>query len=185
MSVVVGYIDEGNIYVGADSQLTAGSFISTTDHKKIFKKKTICGKEMVIGCVGSTRQKTIVESNFVLPKMPFGYSTREYLVRIFIPRMIDVFKQNGMGIEGEWEINSMVLAFRKSLWHIERNCNLVEYADWVCIGSGSEYAYGALEALRDSKIITTDRIKKAIECAIKYDCYVGGKIEILSIPRSK
>lgn len=39
----------------------------------------------------------------------------------------------------------------------------------VCIGSGSEYAYGALAMGADAV--------KAIECAMKYDLFTGGEIK--------
>ena len=49
---------------------------------------------------------------------------------------------------------------------------------YFAIGSGAQFALGALHALHDSKLGAEAIARRAVEAAIAFDTYCGGEVQI-------
>ena len=67
------------------------------------------------------------------------------------------------------------------LWTLESDYSIGEYDDYVCGGSGSFLAEGAMRSLAKHKILGEEAVRTAIETTNELHPYCGGKIEIRSI----
>ena len=74
MSCVVGVVNKGKVWMGADSAASDGEdMVSLTNHKVFF-----CGP-LLIGCVGSIRMTQIIQYRLVVPPLPGSDANKDTL----------------------------------------------------------------------------------------------------------
>ena len=164
MSCVVGIVDQGKIWMGADSAMTERETVLHTKESKVFK----FGRRMIIGCAGTLRDIQAIKYTMRPPNHPKRKSDREYLVTYLIPTIINVLVVNGI-IRGDDPIetnNQFIIGYRGNLYVTDSVFSIDDVGKYGAIGAGEQFALGSL---MNSKGNPESRIRRALKTACR--CY--------------
>ena len=179
MTCIVGLIDNGKVYIGADSQATAGYVKHTlpAGAAKVFKLG-----DMLIGCCGDVRGANILRYRFTPPAHhPPDMDDATFIATTVVDAMRACFKDAGASkIENSVEETGgslFVIGYHNRLFRIGGDWSVFETAEpYMVTGSGQEFALGALYA--GTGKTPKARIEKALEAAEKFDIYCRGPFVI-------
>lgn len=174
MTTVIGYKHGGRVYIASDYQVTCGWMKIQSTESKSFSKDNF-----IFGVAGSVRDWQVVQHLVNLPKMSSKDETdfKHWLVVDFVPELQRKLaaqhrleKEDGI----QHMMSNFLIGFQDKLVKISEDFSVMEYTtDFTAIGSGSEFALAAMEAL-----LSTGRVRdperlltKALEIAGKYDLY--------------
>jgi ATP-dependent HslUV protease subunit HslV len=76
---------------------------------------------------------------------------------------------------------SFLVASPGGLFKVSSDLGVTEFTRWYAVGSGSEYAMGAMHALRDRVDEDAVLVTHACQAAIDMDAHCGGDIDIIQI----
>lgn len=171
MTCVVGMINRGNVYIGADSAGVAGYYnIVDRSDKKVFRNG-----EMIMGFTSSFRMGQLLRYKLSLPKHQPEVGIMSYMVVHFVDAVRELFKESGFTtINNSKESGGIFLVgYRGRLFSIEDDFQVGETRDGIAAcGCGRDYALGAM---RGSNIIDPlRRIRTALKAAEYYSAGVRG-----------
>ena len=164
MTVIVAAKDlEGNLVIGADSQLTAGN------ERIRDRQKLIRIGEYVIGCSWSCHVTQHIEDNIGLFKK-IKIKGRKDIVDIAkcykkILKLEDIDKDSSKAHEF-W----LLIIWGGSIWEIDWFFGISEHKEWWAIGSGSDFAKGVMSHLYDGKYVLED-VETALNIACDNDIF--------------
>ena len=92
MTCIVGYVEKGRVYMGADSCGSNGHNYAIYNRPKLFK----INDRFIIGCTGTFRLIDLLHYGFDPPKITEGYDRNGYMGRDFIPALRKYFKDHGL-----------------------------------------------------------------------------------------
>jgi len=75
--------------------------------------------------------------------------------------------------------SSFLVVTPGAIHHVSSDMSVSRYECFGAIGSGSEYAWGALHAMRDQGLDAETMARRAVEAAMTFDAYCGGEIDLL------
>lgn len=182
MTCIVGYVEKGNVWIGADSQCTTDwtkSELSELDGK-VFKKNDI-----LIGVAGSLRQAQLIKHCLTIPTKAENHTDYQYLCRQLVPDIIRCLKKN-VAIEikddrayGEL---SFLLGYNGNLYLVDSSFAVVNTKEnYNTTGSGGEVALGVLHCLEGVDIPVTERLTRALKAAARFAIGVRGPFTIMSL----
>lgn len=192
MSTVLGIQGDGWCVLGADSQSSLGNRKSK---KSRAEGKLVRRQKLIIGVVGDVRALDLVS----IFKPPVTKHTgRNYLVKDFIPALIDSFikhyylqvTQEEDDLEGKAVSGSVFLVARQGkLYRISQDFSAsADTRGLFAIGSGEDYALGALAVIwKTGGTIEEARVavRQALKVAAGYDVYTSGPFYTYSQERSQ
>ena len=79
---------------------------------------------------------------------------------------------------------SFLVVSRTGIYGVTSKMCVTKFTKYWAIGSGQEYALGALHALYDGRIDAEALARRAVETAIRFNIYCGGEIELRTIKSS-
>jgi hypothetical protein len=161
MTAVVGVVEDGHVYLAADSAASGGGEIIIRKDPKIFA----LGKGVMLGGAGSYRLMQILAYSLKLPPFPKDMPAEEYFIRRFVPVMAKALVANGrrLGSDG-FKGGDYLLGAKGTLVHLQPDFAIaVTASGYNAIGSGAGPAMGVLHALRDRPV--AERMRKALEAA--------------------
>lgn len=177
MTCIVGLVEDGVVYLGADSAGSNPSQITTRLDKKIFRIG-----EMLFGCCGSFRMTQLLRHGLILPEHPDDLSIDDYMVLKFIEGARTVFEAGGYMRkfnESEWG-GDFLVGYRGHLYHIESDFQVGESAAlYDACGNGDDVALGVLYATAGMR--PHQRIKLALEASEYHNVGVRAPFHILSV----
>ncbi len=192
MTCIVGLEHEGKVWMGGDSRAVSGyGHIRDTLDSKVFTRG-----ELIFGNCGYPRQGQILRYNLAIPISPTKIENRvdgyidEYIIGSLIPCIRQSFKDHGWmcdknGREGTDEDGGpFLIGFRGCLYKVEDNFQALRPSSGFCsIGSGQDYAYGAIETLDliGSHPEPERRLEIALLAVEKRDAGVSSPFTILSL----
>ena len=177
MTCVVGLVQRGRVYVGVDSAAVSGWTRRKSDLPKVFRRGPF-----LIGYTTSFRMGQLLEHELQVPKQAVGQSDMSYMVTQFIEASRKLFKERGFTkVEANKEKGGQFLVgYKGCLYSIESDFQVGKMSDgYDAVGSGSDYALGAMAAL--TKLSPTRRIRRALEIAAHFNMGVCGPFTIKSI----
>jgi ATP-dependent protease HslVU (ClpYQ) peptidase subunit len=181
MTCIVGLIENGVAWLGADSCGSNGYDKVIRKDKKIFKLKDTSA---IVGYTSSFRMgQLLMYSNNLIDKRDEPNINHEYLVKYFIPNVIKLFEDGGYSRNksGEKEGGEFLLAYKDKLYKIESDYQVGESCDnYDACGCGEEYALGSLKTTEDMNMTPKERIHKALESASKFSCGVAPPFYIVN-----
>ena len=74
--------------------------------------------------------------------------------------------------------STFIVAGRAGIFYVGPDMSVTKVKHYFAIGSGAQFALGALNALYDSKLDAEAIARRAIEAAIAFDTYCGGDVRI-------
>jgi ATP-dependent protease HslVU (ClpYQ) peptidase subunit len=171
MTTIVGVCKNGNVILGADSQVTNGNRKNV--HVKM--EKITRNNGYLIAGSGDSQPCDILQHMFI-PPVPTVAERKDlyhFMITKFVPAMRDCLEEN------DWKPNpedkdsgfSILVAFDGELFDIGDDFSVIINQDGIYgVGSGSQFAMGALYAGAP--------IEKALEYAAANDIYTSGPFQI-------
>lgn len=159
MSVIVAVKENGAVYMGADSQTTAGrrkySYLNETSFKV-----TRLNNGILIGfCGGVSAKQTIMAIDGLFTLNAQGELTKEHIVKEIVPKLVDKMEQIGDEASGALKV-SILLAHKDKLYRITANLDVISLNEYGMSGAGADYVNYALTERKDLSV--RERILKAL-----------------------
>jgi len=79
--------------------------------------------------------------------------------------------------------SSFLIANRSGLYRVCSDLCVSRFQRYYAVGSGSEYAMGAMHALFDDTLDAAQIAERSVRSAIAFNVYCGGEIDVLEVPR--
>jgi ATP-dependent protease HslVU (ClpYQ) peptidase subunit len=185
MTCVAGFVEQGTVWMGADSAGVAGYDLSVRADQKLFRNGP-----MLFGFTSSFRMGQILRYSFTVPDHDPRQDIEKYMSSIFVDAVRECLKSKGFARkENEQEHGgTFVVGYAARLFVIEGDYQVGCPADGFCaVGCGAQIAHGALFALRD--LMTPDgvvpgrrQIEIALQAAERFSAGVRGPFVIQSLP---
>lgn len=172
MTTIIAKVTDKGVDLGSDSQSTAGNTI-----RHATKVVNVNG-QFWVGTAGRARFGDIVEFADVPHIHPAelsgpGFDAKGWLVTQVIPAWIESVK-NAEQVhheKDEWPHGSSLVVLAGRVFEISSDFSVDEILDYGGIGSGSDYAVGAMAAGKG--------LKDALEIAARLDPYTGGELKVM------
>lgn len=183
MTCIVGMEHKGNVTIGGDSMLSdywAG-------HPMLSPKVWKTGEYIYGGC-GTLRGLQILRWIFTAPQLPDGDTDddlEQYLVQEWAEYVRQAFIDHGavktdrevQGTDGTW----FMFGVRGRLYTMQSDFSLYRTSrGYNSIGSGEQFALGALEVLKRSNSSVTHKLETALAAAAEHAPTVGPPYHIVT-----
>jgi ATP-dependent protease HslVU (ClpYQ) peptidase subunit len=165
MSTVVAIVDNGKVWMGADSYAT----MTSGERRRIICNKMFINPPYLIGYVGSARVGQVIRPEYFKPPEN---------VFEFPDALIKQFKKKGcLGLDSDDQTainasNFLIATPDGKLFEILVDFQINEVKDFTGIGSGSTFALGSLYTTKNRKD-PKNRILTALHIAGVYDIHTG------------
>lgn len=170
MTTIAALRTKSKTVVGADGLVCWGDEVGQYEHDKLISVRD----EICIGLSGQMRAADLWRVHMTSP--PVDVTSMVQMAR-------GIYEAAGFGggksdRRGPPEFGiSHILATQDGLWEIGSTlCAVPVPLDWpVAIGSGGQFAVGAMEALSVPGADPYDVVQRALEIAARRDCKTGGR----------
>lgn len=170
MTCIVGIVQKGKVYMGADSAGTDAYYNQQIRRDpKIFRNG-----DLLIGYCGSFRMGQLLGLGLNAPTPKANQKPENYMVSELIPVIRTLLKENGYAkVENNVEEGGQFLVgYDGRLFNIESDFQVGESDDsFDACGAGAPVALGALYATRKNPK-PRDRMKLALEAAARFNASV-------------
>ncbi|MCD7911057.1 hypothetical protein KC480_05895 [Bacillus velezensis] len=182
MTCIIGLVENGITYIGADS-LASNPYIKTTrKDKKVFKMKD--SKNMILGFTSSFRMgQLLMYANGLIDKRDEPNIDHEYLVTKFIPNVIKLFESQGFirDNSGEKTGGEFLIGYNDQLYRIQPDFQVSQTdLNYDACGSGQEVALGSLYSTEALNLSPEARIAQALRAASKHSIGVEAPYYIIN-----
>ena len=172
MTTIVAVCKNGNVTMGADSQVTDGS--RPNRHSKM--EKITKNNGWLIAGSGDSTPCDILQHIFIppVPTIKERENLYKFMITKFIPAMQDCLEENNWKPDQNDKDSgfSMLFAFDGEVFDIGNDFSVLLNSDGIYgVGNGSQFAIGALYAGAS--------VEKALEIAANNDIYTSGPFQIL------
>lgn len=186
MSIVVAVKKDGLISVASDTQASFGETTVPIKNHKAHKIRRF--NTSIIGKCGWALYENILDDYLDKKNPPLTDQKqifkffREFwkdlhLRYAFVNDQCDDDERSPFGDLDA----SFIIAHDGGIFNISANMNITEFKEYYAIGSGADFALGALYSLYDSDLNAAELAKKAVQTAMAFDLFCGGDIESLTI----
>lgn len=171
MTCVVGLVDSGKVYLGADSRATSGTSIRIRSDEKVFVNNGIA-----IGFSVSFRMGQILKYKFTPPPHNDTISDIEYISTVFIDSIKKAFIQNGYGRlydrDNHEHNGQFLVGYKGCLYTIYGDFQVAFNQDqYDAIGLGADIALGSIFSTVGKPPM--NRIELALQASEKFNNTVG------------
>jgi len=185
MTCVIGYIDKAKnkLYIGADSMMSTENMkmYVNIDNQKVFQNG-----EFTFGVCGSPRMMSLLRYSLLVPERTIHQLDTDYMNTDFIESVRNLFISSGFGgldANNTQTGGVFLVGYNGKIYRVDSDYQvLLIDDDYISIGSGCEYALGALSALEHTKMKTADKVELALLCSARYNPFVGGNNYIMEVP---
>ena len=172
MTTIVAVCKNGNVTLGADSQVTDGS--RPNRHSKM--EKITKNNGWLIAGSGDSTPCDILQHIFIppVPTIKERENLYKFMITKFIPAMQDCLEENNWKPDQNDKDSgfSMLFAFDGEVFDIGNDFSVLLNSDGIYgVGNGSQFAIGALYAGAS--------VEKALEIAANNDIYTSGPFQIV------
>jgi ATP-dependent protease HslVU (ClpYQ) peptidase subunit len=177
MTTIVAICKNGNVTMGADSQVTDG----TRPHRHPSMEKITKNNSWLIAGSGDSTPCDILQHIFVppVPTVSERKDLYKFMITKFIPAIRDCLEENDWKPDQQDKDSgfNMLFAFDGEVFDIGNDLSVLINEDGIYgVGSGSQWAMGALYAGAS--------VEKALEYASTNDIYTSGPFQIVRQQKS-
>jgi len=161
MTCIVGLIDNGVVYMGADSAGVSGLSLSVRADEKVF-----INSSFIMGFTSSFRMGQLLRYSLKPPKFHPDSDLNEYMVTDFIDAIRDCLKKGGWATKDkETERGGCFLVgYRGNLFKIDADYQVaIPVQAFDACGCGADIALGSMYS--NSTLSPLDRVRQALEAA--------------------
>lgn len=177
MTCVVGLVQKGRVYIGVDSAAVQGWTRRASQVSKVFRRGPF-----LIGYTTSFRMGQLLEHHLNVAAQSDKVSDMTFMVTQFIEAVRVLLKEKGFTkIESNTEKGGQFLVgYRGQLYTIESDFQVGHQVEaFDAIGSGAEFALGAVKALEGAK--PQVRVRRALEIAAHFNMGVCGPFTLKTL----
>jgi ATP-dependent protease HslVU (ClpYQ) peptidase subunit len=177
MTCIVGLVDKKNVYIGGDSASVAGWTSRITKLPKVFRRGPF-----LIGYTTSFRMGQLLQHALTVPSQGAERDDMRFMVTTFVECVRALLKDKGVAkVESNAESGGQFLVgYRGRLYSVQQDFQVNEMADgFDAVGSGSEYALGALAATRGTPPV--QRLKRALAVSAHFNMAVSPPFFVKSL----
>lgn len=172
MTCIVGIRTDEGALIAFDSRASAGGEI--TSRRDL--KGGVIDNRVAFGYTYSYRYGQILRHHLKLP--PVQGDEHEWAIKTFVPAMRKALSEHGwLRLEQQREESGQcVIGIRNRVFVIESDHSVVDpYLDYCAIGSGREYAMGALTAIyeADPRMYAEAKAELALAAAAQHNAFVA------------
>lgn len=178
MTCIVGIVHNQTVYMGGDSQATAGWVQYSIKNPKVF-----LNGEFLIGFAGSFRMLQLVQYKFTPPKNYENHDPLKYMIVEFVEELRNVLKNGGAAAKNN-EVEkgaTFLVGYKSRLFRIESDYQVMETSHgYDAIGCGNEFAIGSLfttQLFQEPE----DRITWALKSSAQHSTGVSSPFIILKL----
>jgi len=178
MTTIVGVCKNGNVTMGADSQVTDGD--RPNNHVRM--EKITKNNGYLIAGSGDSTPCDILQHMFT-PPVPTATERKDlykFMIVKFVPAMRECLDENGWkpATDDKDSGFSILVAFDGEIFDIGDDFSVLLNGKGIYgVGNGAKYAIGALEAGAS--------VEKALEIASDNDIYTSGPFQIVKQQKTK
>lgn len=175
MTVIVGLVEDGKVYIGGDRGMSDKTFIGSMLTPKVAKVGPI-----IIGYAGS--QGTGQLAHYLqYPKITTD-NIIKYVRTDFVKVLQKACEEYNVDItDSEKAAADFLVGVEGHLFEINtEEWSVAEY-DHIAIGSGYCYALGSLHATSEFDLTPRARVKMALDASVKYSPECRGPLDILVV----
>lgn len=179
MTCIVGYVENGVVYMGGDSAGVRGYDVTLRKDVKVFKVG-----EFIFGFTWSFRMGQILKYSFKPPLHENGVSDEKYMMTVFVDEVRKLFKEKGFARKesDEEKGGEFMVGYRGNIYTIESDYQVsISRENFEAVGCGEYYAKGAMNILDKAKLPPKTKIKLALETAEKFSGGVRSPFVIESL----
>jgi ATP-dependent protease HslVU (ClpYQ) peptidase subunit len=165
------------VYIGVDSASVQGWVRRATNLRKVFRRGPF-----LMGYTTSFRMGQLLEHELEVPRQADNESDMSFMVTKFVESARGLMKDKGFSkIESNAETGGQFLVgYRGRLYSVQNDFQVGEMTEGMdAIGSGSDFALGAMKALED--LPPKRRINKSLEIAAHFNMGVCGPFHTRSM----
>lgn len=168
MTCIVGLIDGGKVYMGADSAGVAKTVLRVRADHKVFTRD-----DFIMGFTTSFRMGQLLRYKLRIPAFPKGIDTFEYMVTIFVEAVRKCLKDGGFAQKkDETETaGTFLVGYRGRLFCVDSDYQVAEtLLPYAATGCGEDIALGVLFA--NGGLKPKERILQSLEAAQQFSAGV-------------
>jgi hypothetical protein len=181
MTCIVGLVDGGTVWMGADSlgSSTCGAYPRSSECAKLFRRG-----EMLLAWSGEVRVGQILEHVLEIPEHPANLPTMAYLVRLFVPALRAALADGGWRVEFDpsgpsWTV---LIGYRGGLYELYSSFQIdVTDRPYLATGCATAEAHGSLYSTAGAGIPPMHRVELALRAAAEHDIHVAPPFVVESI----
>lgn len=185
MTCIVGVIENGKVYMGADRMASSDYMCYPTFDSKLIKREDEPSGSWLFGICGSFRTLELLKYELELPEPKKTQTPRHYMATTFVQEVRKCFKEHGLlsknGNEsddsssyGEEFYGDFLVAHEGLLYCLQSDFSLVGSNEgYMATGSGSHQALGSLYTTEYYKMSPEERLEIALEAASHHVPSVG------------
>jgi ATP-dependent protease HslVU (ClpYQ) peptidase subunit len=188
MSIVCAAIKGNEVAIAADTQMSFGSMAVGADNLKNCGK-LYAVKDSVIGLVGWAAVSSAMGHLIEEEGQMFSLDERSQIYKTFL-KLHDVLKKDyylnpyedsDQPLESS-QIYALIIN-KYGLFEVCRFREVCEYRKYWAIGSGSEYALGAIQAMYESEATAQQLVEAGVSAAAAFDkgCALPATSEVLQL----
>lgn len=182
MTCIIGLVENGVVYIGADSLGSNGFTKTVRKDKKVFKLKDT--NKALMGFTSSYRMgQLLMYSTGLIDSRDEPNIDHEYLVTKTIPAISKLFSNGGYETSkaGEKIGGVFLLGYDDKLYKIESDYQVGESTfSFDACGSGEFHALGSLHSTQDTDLTPQERIVKALRAAEAFGVGVQAPFYIMN-----
>ncbi len=182
MSIVVGIVEENQVYIGTDSQVTKGGQKSISREEENYKiwhyNKE---KSIILAICGSVRERNVIKANEELFEdvdiLKNNINVKNIATKTIKAIFSSLIDNSIIKEEKPYSMTSeYLLGVNNKLYSIDCDGAVLKIDDYVALGSGRYEAMGVLANNKSKN--PKQRIIEAIDSAVGNDIYCGYPIVI-------
>lgn len=170
-TIIAKHEANGTVTLGADTQATGAQVTHTPKIAHINGQFHVGGGGRARYCdiIEFSDTPHIHESDLASPK----FNPKKWLVTVALPAWIDALRQaeHAHRDKEDYPRGVLLVVLAGRIFEVGSDFSVVEHLEFGGIGSGSDYALGALAAGKS--------VQQALEIASELDVYTGGKLDVI------
>ena len=181
MTCIATWIEDGNVYMAADSASSYKSSIKPRKDPKMFLRDN-----MLFGFTTSYRMGQILMHKLVIPKQHSAQTAFHFMCTDFIDEVKTTLKNNDwIEYDGsKVRVAPFIVGYKGAVYHIYGDMQVeIPKFNFDAIGCAEELALAALYATRNKIWSPELRLMTALETAEMFCTDVRRPFEILKLPR--
>ena len=179
MTCVVGLLDKGDVWMGADSAGVAGRLVVKRDDSKVFRNGPF-----LMGFTTSFRMGQLLRYSFEPPKHESGIPDHKFMCTTFTDAVRKCFKDGGYAKKND-EVESagcFLVGYHGKLFEVESDYQVgISHDDFAAVGCGDELAMASLTSTDNTKMPPKARVRLALKVAEKYSTGVCGPFRVMRL----
>lgn len=169
MTIVIAYKHEDKVYMCSDMKASSDNYQHIETYPKIFSVNCKYGR-IYIGYTTSFRMAQIIQNELPQYKEPFDiYNVVEFIREKLAEKGFSTI-DNNEHIGGQF-----IIVYCGEMWLVEHNFQYLQPSrNYIAIGAGAEYAYGAIQCGYTHSLTIDDIMISGIDAAKTFCPSCGG-----------